>query len=354
MTSTRRSHRSQRPAAIATIAILALSFIACSPTGGLGTVPPSSPSPTPAPSLGVPDETAVPSDPGYPEPSDPGDPSPSEPPTSNPGSTPTARPTAGTTTRPTPKPTATPEPAPVETIIVRTYGILPGDQDVEGLVPTLQVVPETAGVARAALEQLLAGRLADGVSSAIPDGTRLLGLTIRDGVAIVDLSREFEAGGGSASAMYRLGQVVYTLTQFDTVGAVLFQIDGRTVTTFGPEGLVLDGPQTREDYVDLLPSIFVDRPAFGAALGNPGRVSGMSNVFEAAMVVTILDNEGRKLVDQAVMADCGSGCWGEFAATVPYDVDRAQWGTLRVWFGSAMDGRAEGVRDYPVWLTPAS
>ena len=74
------------------------------------------------------------------------------------------------------------------------------------------------------------------MSSAIPAGTRLLGLTIKDGVATVDLSSEFESGGGSASATIRLGQVVYTLTQFPTVKSVVFQIDGRTVTRLRQRG----------------------------------------------------------------------------------------------------------------------
>ena len=69
---------------------------------------------------------------------------------------------------------------------------------------------------------------------------------------------------------YRLAQVVYTLTQFSTVRSVVFQIEGETVTVFGSEGIVLDGPVGRADYVDQLPAIFVDRPAFGAALSNPG------------------------------------------------------------------------------------
>ncbi len=198
---------------------------------------------------------------------------------------------------------------------MRTYGVLPGDVGVEGLVPTLQVIPATDGVARAAMEQLLAGHLADGVSSAIPDGTRLLGISIKDRVATVDLSGEFETGGGSASSFYRLGQVVYTLTQFSSVGAVLFQVDGRTVTTFGPEGIVLDGPQTRADFEDQLPSIFVDRPAFGAAIGNPARVAGNANVFEATFMITILDGEGRTVYEHNAMATCGTGCRGTFDVT---------------------------------------
>jgi hypothetical protein len=152
--------------------------------------------------------------------------------------------------------------------------------------------------------------------------------------------------------MYRLGQVTYTLTQFSTVQAVLFQVERRTVTTFGSEGIVLEGPQTRFDYENILPEIFVDRPAYGAAIGNPARVTGNANVFEASFRLMILDGSGRVLVDDHAMATCGTGCRGTFDVTLQYDVSKAQWGTLRVFYGSAMDGSPQGIRDYPVWLTP--
>jgi hypothetical protein len=240
-------------------------------------------------------------------------------------------------------------------MVLRAYYVLEGEVGVEGLVATLREVPETTAVARAAMDTLLdSDTIRDAyqqISTAIPAGTRLLGLSVRNGVATVDLSREFESGGGSASAFYRLGQVVYTLTQFPTVGSVLFQVDGRTVTTFGSEGIVLEGPQARSDFVDLLPSIFVDRPAFGAAIGNPARVTGNANVFEATFRIAILDGSGRSLVDKQAMATCGTGCRGTFDVTLQYDVSKAQWGTLRVYFGSAKDGSRQDIRDYPVWLT---
>lgn len=324
-----RSGSRSRRSAIGLTAVLAVIVGACSPSGGLGTVPTPVPTSTPVPSQpGGPDLTPAPSG------------SPSEAPSGGPSATPSGGPSAS--------------PTPIETIIVRTYGVLSGEVGVEGLVPTLQVIPATSGVARAAIEQLLAGKLANGVSSAIPNGTRLLGLSIKDRVATVDLSREFETGGGSASSFYRLSQVVYTLTQFSSVGSVLFQVDGRTVTTFGPEGIVLDGPQTRADYEDQLPSIFVDRPAFGAAIGNPARIAGNANVFEASFQITILDAGGRTVYEQHAMATCGTGCRGTFDVTAPYSVSKGQWGTLRVWVSSARDGKPEDVRDYPVWLTPAS
>ena len=179
-------------------------------------------------------------------------------------------------------------------------------------------------------------------------------MTIKKGIATVDLSTEFDSGGGTASMQYRLAQVVYTLTQFSTVKSVVFQIEGETVTVFGSEGIVLAGPVGRAAYVDQLPSIFVDRPAYGAAFGNPGRVAGNADVFEATFRVAILDAAGKTLVDQQVMATCGSGCRGTFDLTLRYAVTKGQWGTLHAYNPSAKDGTPEDIRDYPVWLTPAS
>jgi germination protein M len=317
--------------------ILALSGMliattACSPSGGLGQVPTVPPTTAPSIQQGPSDEA----------------------PSASPSPSPSIDPSIG----PSIPPSASPSPSlPVETMVIRAYYVLDGDPGVEGLVPTLRVVPKSTGVARAAIAALLdSDKIRDDysqISTAIPSGARLLGISIKDGVATVDLSRDFESGGGSASAMYRLGQVVYTLTQFSTVRAVLFEVEGRTVTTFGTEGIQLDGPQSRKDFEELLPSTFVDRPAFGAAAGNPARVTGNSNVFEATFRIAILDGSRKVLVDQMAMATCGTGCRGTFDVTLRYDVPRAQWGTLRTYFGSAQDGSPQDIRDYPVWLTPA-
>jgi hypothetical protein len=236
-------------------------------------------------------------------------------------------------------------------------------------VPVLREVPETKAVARAAMNALLDGPIASErgasvpLSTTIPQETELLGLSIEDGVATVDLSRDFESGGGSASCLGRLGQVVYTLTQFGTVSSVSFLVEGRPVTVFGCEGIVLDGPVGRDTdafgqtmFEDLLPAIFVDRPAWGAAFDNPGNITGTANVFEAQFMLTLLDGSGREIVQTAVSAGCGTGCRGSFSAfpegDLIYYVAKPQWGTLRVWDVSERDGTAELVREYPIWLVP--
>lgn len=120
-----------------------------------------------------------------------------------------------------------------------------------------RTVPGTVDVATNAIEALIDGPTAaeieDGLATAIPADTLLLGVDIADGVATIDLSSEFEQGGGTFAMTSRLAQVVYTLTQFDTVDEVVFWIDGEVVTVFSGEGLLLDGPVDRSDYESALP-----------------------------------------------------------------------------------------------------
>jgi hypothetical protein len=304
---------------LATLALVA----ACTASGGdLGPVP--TPPPTPAPSIepASPEPTAVPATPS-----------------------------------PSPSVTPLPSASPTETTTVRAYFTrVTSTGDIE-LVPVLREIQKTLAVGTAAMTALIAGPNADELAvdpsmrSVVPDGTRLLGLSVKDGIATVDLSREFESGGGTTSVLYRLAQVVYTLTQFPTVQSVVLELDGEPVTVFSGEGVILDHPLTRADYVELLPAIWVDRPAWGASLGNPGRVTGLANVFEATFRVAVLDRTGDVLVDEMVMASCGTGCWGTFDVTLRYSVASAQWGTLRVYDLSARDGSPENVSDYPVWLS---
>jgi hypothetical protein len=328
---TMNRHRSI-PLAAVVLAIVALVGACGGNSGSLGSVPVTSASPDPSVALGSPDATPAPSDETSIEPS--GAPSAS----ADPGSS------------------AAPTPTPSGTTIVRAYFWLGGLPGSDGLVAVLREVPGTKTVARAAVTAVLAGPTSAeknrAITSAIPDGSQLLGLSIDGGVATVDLSNEFESGGGSASVLTRLGQMVYTLTQFPTVKSVVFQIEGVTKQTFSSEGVVLDKPATRADYVELLPDIWVDRPAFNAAIGNPAHITGNSNVFEATFRIAILDASGKTLADEMVMASCGTGCRGTFDVTIPYTVSKGQYGILRAYNLSAKDGKPESIRDYRVWLTP--
>ncbi|HEU4673139.1 MAG TPA: Gmad2 immunoglobulin-like domain-containing protein [Candidatus Limnocylindrales bacterium] len=253
------------------------------------------------------------------------------------------------------QPSATPVPS--GTTIVRAYlfgmDIASFGSFPYHLVPVLRTVPETKGVARAAMTQLLASGSTGLLGSQIPTGTSLLGISIDEsGVATVDLSSRFAGGGTASSQIARAAQVVYTLTQFSNVNGVLILVEGEPLAVPDAAGLTHTNPVRRADYRELLPAIFVDRPAYEAAIGNPARVAGLANVFEATFRVRLIDGAGRTLVDRQAMASCGSGCWGTFDVTLPYSVGAAQWGTLRVYDRSARDGSPENVNEYRVWLTP--
>jgi germination protein M len=216
----------------------------------------------------------------------------------------------------------------------------------EGLFVTYRTEAATPRVGTAALEALLGGpdsfEEGYGLRTAIPEGTQLLGLTIEVGIAHVDLTSEFELGGGSASMQARLAQVVYTVTQFPTVEGVVFSLDGEPIDVLGGEGVVIDHPLTRRDYADLLPAILVTSPALNQSVGNPVLIRGSANVFEANVGIQILDDNGDVLVETFTTATCGSGCRGTFRARVPYDVAREQEGTIVV-----HDDDAAGTGTFP-------
>jgi germination protein M len=245
-----------------------------------------------------------------------------------------------------------PTASPAGATVVRTYFFLGSFTGNAGLVPVERQIPKTQGVGAASMAALLAGPIeaelaaSPAMYSFVPEGTHFLGLQITDGVALVNLSSEFEAGGDSASIVGRTAQVVYTLTQFPTIHGVRFEFDGV------PPKTVFIGELTRSTYTQFLPAIFVDGPAWAGTMANPAHITGVANVFEAAFRVAILDASGRVLVDQPASASCGTGCWGTFDVTVPYHVATTQPGTLRVYDRSAKDGSTENVTDYPVTLTP--
>ena len=187
-----------------------------------------------------------------------------------------------------------------------------------------RAVPASGAPATAAMNALLAGpnkrERAAGLTSAVPAGVDLHGVVIDSDtkVATVDLGSRFGSGGGSASMQARVAQVVYTLTQFPTVRAVRFLIDGKPDVPLGGEGLLLEKPQTRAEWQELLPAIFVESPAVGDSVPSPVAVKGMAMVFEATFVLEVLGKDGDVLTRKVVMADAGAPERGSFSARLTF------------------------------------
>lgn len=241
--------------------------------------------------------------------------------------------------------------APADSMVVSTYFVR-GEQ----VAPVHRTIDPTVATSRVALSELLAGPTGAereiGFETGIPAGTELEAVSIRsDGIVMVELSPAFAEGGGSLSMQLRLAQVVFTLTQFATVTGVQLASDGEPIDVFGSEGIVLDEPLTRDDFEDLTPAILVEDPAPFDLVGNPLRVHGTANVFEAAFMVRLTDAAGNVVAEGPQMATSGTGTRGTFDLTIETVGATAGRAELRLWEASAQDGSDVNVVTIPLELT---
>ena len=210
---------------------------------------------------------------------------------------------------------------------------------------------EGAATPEAAVRALLAGPVGAiesdlGFTSAIPAGTVLHSVSVDGSVATVDLSEQFQSGGGSLSMQARVAQVVFTVTQFTPIDHGRFRLDGTPVSTIGGEGLMVDNVD-RATFAGVTPLILVESPTPGETVRAPLHVRGMSNTFEATVNYTVTDSnypnvcsacaEG-VLAEGYTTATAGTGTWGTFDFDIPFDVERAGPILLSVYEISPKDG----------------
>jgi hypothetical protein len=195
-----------------------------------------------------------------------------------------------------------------------------------------RMVRSTPAVATAAVTRLLNGpnaaERAAGVTTQIPAGTHLRGITIAGGTATVDVGRRFAAAGGRHSVRMRVAEVVFTATQFATVDRVRLEVAGRVVHAIA--GVPVPQPATRPSFYRLVPAILVAQPAIGERLPTTVTVAGSADVFEAVVDMRLINARGRLLARAHTRATCGTGCRGTYSATLRYHLRRAQAGTLVV------------------------
>lgn len=109
--------------------------------------------------------------------------------------------------------------------------------DNSALIQEDRGVPVSDGeILKACILALAEGPKAQGLRTPIPEGTELIGISIKDKVAVVDFTGEFLHTGGLEEVTNRLS-VVNTLTQIDGVEKVRLHIDGEDM--IGPSGMPL-------------------------------------------------------------------------------------------------------------------
>ena len=222
--------------------------------------------------------------------------------------------------------------------------------------PTRRSVPDDLGVPEGSLRALLQGPTrAEQVlrySTAIPEGTRLLGYSEANRTAIVDLSAMPASSGATEhSALLALYQVVYTVTASGSVDAVQLRVAGRPYGLGSLSGVssAQEPPLTRADLsfvVDATtlagsagcavadanaepfagtPSVTLSRPVEGAQVTGALQVRGVVEGRGGALVIRLLQ-DGLEVENRVI----DERCRGRFAATIPLPSTLAGAVTLQV------------------------
>jgi len=126
-------------------------------------------------------------------------------------------------------------------------------QDSDGcIVPMTRWIEMQPGIARASLSLVIDSAIAReelayyGVYPVLPENTEILGIDLRNGVAVVDFNRYLLNYDSALSERNIVASIVYTLTEFDTIEKVKILVNGYTqgILKYGTD---LEKPLGRED-----------------------------------------------------------------------------------------------------------
>ena len=200
----------------------------------------------------------------------------------------------------------------------------------------------TTSVTEGTFEMWLAGPTPDenaaGYSTTVPPGTRLLSARSESSIVTVDLSSEFASGGGTASVLGRLAELVMTAaTSASVFQGVELLIEGEPVSTFSAEGVVIEGLLTVADVEEQLPAILHDRPLAGDEITDGSAVRAWASTADGSVAVQVLDEAGALIHEQTTPVTCGAGCLGVITAWLELG-DHTGPATVRIFQVSPDDG----------------
>jgi len=212
------------------------------------------------------------------------------------------------------------------------------------LVREEHTIPKTTQVAKTAVEQLINGRpVTENAFKVLPKGTKVLGISINNGLATVDFTREvLEANVGSSGEALGIQSIVNTLTEFPAINKVAFKVEGkldeRAKDWWGHVGLY-EQPFTRDLSNVREPAIWVTTPKPGNEVSSPLTVRGSAMVFEAVVSMRIVTKDGQKIAQANTMAAGGAPLRGDFNTGMSFKAPASvKEGYLEVYWASPKDG----------------
>lgn len=126
-------------------------------------------------------------------------------------------------------------------------------RDKDGLlIPVTRNVLKQEGLAKAAVSGLVNEPVTReqldyyGLYPVLPQGTKIKGMTIKNGSAVIDFSKEFMEFATKEDEKLGITSVVYTLTCFKTISDVSIRVDGRTINTLN-NGTDISGIKNRDN-----------------------------------------------------------------------------------------------------------
>jgi spore germination protein GerM len=146
-------------------------------------------------------------------------------------------------------PTTAPPPDPAAEVAALYF--VDGDR----LEPVFREVPEEAtpeDVLLALADGPTTAEARRGLTSAFPDSTSILGVTVNRGVATVDLGSSAVAVRSDDQPL-SVAQMVFTLTARPGIGRVAFTISGEPIDVPDGSGALTGDAVAREDYAALAP-----------------------------------------------------------------------------------------------------
>ena len=184
-----------------------------------------------------------------------------------------------------------------------------------GLVRECHEVKYTREVARAALQELTGGQVATtGASRVPPPDTKIFGISIKNGLATVDFSREvLKAGVGSRLEVLGIKSIVNSLTEYPSIQKVSFLVEGRldeqAMDWWGHVGLY-EQPFSRDLSEVGEPSAWVTFPAGGQVVRSPLTVRGLARAG-SEVNARLADAKGQVIAEGFTYADSELE-WAEF------------------------------------------
>jgi len=216
--------------------------------------------------------------------------------------------------------------------------------DDEYLVREVHQVPYTKEVIKAALEELInTDPATPGAARVLPPDTKIRGISVQDGLATVDFSREvLHANVGASGEALGLQSIVNTITEFPGIQKVSFLVEGKldqeAKNWWGHVGLYLQ-PFFRDVSKVYEPAIWVTSPTPGQLVKTPLEVTGSARVFEATVSARLSDDSGKEMAVGFVTATQVAPGRSDFILSLSFQAGSPGKGIVEVFWQSPEDGK---------------